>query len=442
VIASSWVYALLSESNGESVCRSIAIDSKDNIYIVGSIIGTNSYFFAGNEITGLFPNGDNFFIAKIGPDGRIAWIKTSQSDTCLSSYTAVAVDSNDQILVIGYYYGYTDFNISDSIALPGENHKQAIFAKYDENGEMIWAQTVADNSYTMNFNDIAIDDGGNIYIVGQIRGSGPYSFGNEVEVSYVSGGSHVLIAKYDEQGVAQWARTVASSNVESCFNSVSVDHNGDAYAVGYLSGSGTCILQDGISCSYGQYPKSNILAAKYSTEGNVEWAMPEEMDNSYSSSYGSSYSSTCTLSNDRTILLGNLYGTNSYSLGSGHTISGDSMLFNGLAVFIDGEKDFVTGLCGGFGSDAIATYNDVTTNKKNDVYILGSIDYCIWLETPMNQLGLIIKTDTDGNPKWVKAYTGSSYVTFKGAVVNSLDEIFVIGQSFENSNTAFIAKLE
>jgi hypothetical protein len=394
----------------------------------------------GDEVRGAFRNGDNFFIAKIRPNGRTSWIRASGSAAGLSGFNAVATDGEGNAYAVGYYWGTGEFKLSDSVGLPGSLQKQAFFAKFDAFGDVIWARSAA-GKYSLDFNDLSVDGDGNVTIVGQIKGSGPYDLGNGVEVSYSPGGSHLFIAKYDNNGLAQWARTVALSGIESCFSSVSTDKDGNAYVAGYLYGSGTCVFADGISSSYGTYPKGNILAAKYSAQGDVEWAMPEEMDNGYSSTYDSSYSSACALPDGNAVFLGNLYGTNSYSLGGGQSISGDSQINNGLALFVDGERNFISGLCGGFGADAEAMYEDVVAHG-DAVYIIGSIDYCYWLETPLNKLGLVIKTDLGGVPEWVKAYTGAPYISFKRAAVNSLGEVFVVGQSFEESNSAFVAKLE
>lgn len=439
-IASTWAYTLRSETKDESTCRSIAVDSDDNIYIAGSVIGAEPYDLNGDEVRGAFPNGDNFFIAKIRSGGGIAWIRASGSTAGLSGFNAVAADDDGNVYAVGYYWGSGEFKLSDSVRLPGSLQKQAFFAKFDASGNVVWARSAA-SKYSLEFNDLSVDGDGNATIVGQIMASGPYDLGNGVEVSYSPGGSHLFIAKYDNNGLAQWARTVASSGIESCFSSVSTDKDGNAYAAGYLSGSGTCVLADGISCSYGPYQTSNILAAKYSAQGDVLWAKPEEMDNGYSSSYASSYTSVCALPDGKAVLLGNMYGTNTYSLGGGQTISGDSLINNGLALYIDGEMNVIAGLCGGFGSDAVPMYSDVIADNGG-VYIIGSIDYCFWLEVPMDKLGLIIKTDANGNPEWIKAYTGAPYISFKSAAVNSLGEVFVVGQSFEESNSAFVAKLK
>jgi hypothetical protein len=41
-IASTWAYTLRSETKDESICRSIAIDSDDNVYIAGALSSARS----------------------------------------------------------------------------------------------------------------------------------------------------------------------------------------------------------------------------------------------------------------------------------------------------------------------------------------------------------------------------------------------------------------
>jgi hypothetical protein len=142
--------------------------------------------------------------------GNVLWAKTWLAN----SADAVVVDAAGNTYVAGTYYGTNvDF---DGTALSSMGGMQDIFvAQLDPQGKLLWVKSFG--SAGADFvHAIALGANNDLYIAGEINGTGSIDFGTTVTGS---GGSQTgFVAKLSTAGVAAWgvAFTSASSNSLQC----------------------------------------------------------------------------------------------------------------------------------------------------------------------------------------------------------------------------------
>ncbi len=182
--------------------------------------------------------------------------------------TGVTTDSEGNIYTTGVFTH--TFNIG-TFTLENDLHDWAIFIiKHSPTGEVLWA-----NSYgaTTTNNDeskgMVIDADNNFYISGGFTSD--LDFGNDVVLTHTNGTSYdAYIAKFNSDGVAQWAVSV-NSEFYSWGKGIAIDETG-IYFTGDFEGDEITI---GTQTLYNQ---SNNTAdydgyfAKYDLDGNFIFA--------------------------------------------------------------------------------------------------------------------------------------------------------------------------
>ncbi|MFX1498892.1 MAG: SBBP repeat-containing protein, partial [Promethearchaeota archaeon] len=184
--------------DGNDYGNGIAIDSLDNIYIVGS---TGSFGAENND----------FVLVKYDNNGVQQWNRTW--DGGYDDYARdVAVDSSGNIFIVG-----DKFKLAEDIV-------DILLVKYDNNGVQQWNCTW-DRGYYDYGNGVAIDSSNDVFIVGDTatkNGDGMYS--------------SVVLVKYDQNGIQQWNHTLGKKEEDNFGNAVIVDTSDNVYLVGTTPG--------------------------------------------------------------------------------------------------------------------------------------------------------------------------------------------------------------
>jgi hypothetical protein len=176
-------------------------------------------------------------------------------------------------------------------------------AKFDATGTLQWVSTAGGGiSWEPNGNEsgghVVFDSISHaIYLCGSYKsGSGPAVFGPGVELT----GQGSFIARYDTDGVCQWARSASGGSLKT----IGTDGSGDVYWYGI-------VLSPSFSATFHGPP--NIVVpqgpclAKYSSEGQLLWAK----------SIGHNIDGQITAHGDRIYFAGGTYSTGSVLLGEG-----------------------------------------------------------------------------------------------------------------------------
>ncbi|MBA7505135.1 hypothetical protein ES706_03798 [subsurface metagenome] len=192
--------------------KGIAIDSSDNIYIVGY---TESFGTGSGDIC----------LLKYDNTGVLQW-NVTWGGTGGENGKGIAIDSSDNIYIVGKTRSF------------GSGESDVCLLKYDSSGIQQWNTFWGGDKYDVG-TDIAIDTFGNIYITGSTE-----SFG--------SGGYDMCLIKYSSSGVLQWEEVLGGSADDKGMAVVS-DSSNTIYLGGYTNSYG-----------YGQY---DLYLAIYNNSG-------------------------------------------------------------------------------------------------------------------------------------------------------------------------------
>lgn len=154
-------------ADGDQRLEAIAVDSEDDILLVGSFQGTLS--FGGDELKA--PDDHDVFVAKLSRGGNHLW---SQSFPSLGAQhaTAVAADSENNVIVAGAFTGRLDFG-DNSQLLQNEDATRTTFdpfvVKFARNGDARWAESFGD-AKDQSASALAVGKGDKVYVGGVFTG--------------------------------------------------------------------------------------------------------------------------------------------------------------------------------------------------------------------------------------------------------------------------------
>jgi hypothetical protein len=184
----------------------LSLDINDNICVLG--IFYYSINFNGiivSSLSSVSVDGD-CFIAKFDSLGNIIWAKAIGGANIMSSSggsvtnRSMMVGEQGNVYILGDYGNCTLIFQGSSITLPNEYAAQIFLAKYDSNGNLMWAREMGGSSDDVGL-DLFVGQNENCYATGLIRYYG--IFGSDSVHCY--GFNDAFIAKYDSLGNEHWA---------------------------------------------------------------------------------------------------------------------------------------------------------------------------------------------------------------------------------------------
>jgi hypothetical protein len=184
----------------------------------------------------------------------------------------MAVDAAGNTYVVGILYGTMTLDNGLQLASSAFNDADGFIVKYTPTGTVAWAHRLGAAPTYDVANGVALDAAGNVYVTGEYR--------NHLDLGGLvlnSIGSSAYVAKYDAQGVVQWAQQSTQYNPweVSSGNDVEVDATGNVYITGRIGWGtttfGTIDIAPTTGASYAHF------VTKYDATGTVQWA---QMDGS------------------------------------------------------------------------------------------------------------------------------------------------------------------
>jgi hypothetical protein len=171
------------------------IDKWGNVYVTGCFIEASITIDTVTIFNSSNPLSTDMFIAKYDSNGNLIWTRNS-TGTYDEIPNSIIADTFGNI----YLGGQIDLltHTFGSITLTNMGGQDAFLAKYDSNGNVIWAQSYGDN-YNDVIHSLAMDAIGNIYFAGYF-GSPSVTIG-----PFILQNPGLLIAKLDSGGSAIWA---------------------------------------------------------------------------------------------------------------------------------------------------------------------------------------------------------------------------------------------
>jgi hypothetical protein len=169
----------------------------------------------------------------------------------------IKTDASGNSYITGFFTGPATFGL---IPLAGFADFDIFVAKYDSSGNCIWASQAGGAGDDIG-SGISIDASGNTYVTGTFSGSA--NFGSFQLIS--TGSSDIFIAKYDPNGNCLWADH-AGGTLQNFSNSISIDANGNSYITGtfYINALFGSLQLTSLG-------RNDLFIAKYDILGNLIW---------------------------------------------------------------------------------------------------------------------------------------------------------------------------
>ena len=243
---------------GDDKAYSVSTDAIGNVFVIG--------YFASPTITFGSTTLNNsgitkIFIVKYDVNGNVLWAKSAGGTNWDRGYSTF-VDAGGNVFVTGMF---TSSHISfDSITLSNAGSYDIFIAKYDANGNALWATSAGGGGEDVGYS-VSADAAGNVFVTGYFE-SPTISFGSTVLIN--TGTYNVFIAKYDVNGNLLWAKRAGGTGDDRGY-SVSADTGGNVFVTGYFQSSSitfgsTTLINTGIT--------KHVFIAKYDASGNGLWA--------------------------------------------------------------------------------------------------------------------------------------------------------------------------
>ena len=219
----SWSWAVNIGGTGTDGAERI-VKTKDLGYaMAGKFSGS---LWVGNDYLYSLGNKD-VLVVRYAPNGSLLWVRSGgglDNDEGL----AVASDDSNNVFVTGYYRGIAVF---DSCVLQGVDGDEMFVAKYDAQGNLLWARQ-ANGPGNERGKAVACDAQGNVFVTGYYFDT--CYFDSLMLVS--PGVDNVFLAKYSPAGDLLWVLDGGSPN-ETWASCIGVNSNGDAWISGSFEGT-------------------------------------------------------------------------------------------------------------------------------------------------------------------------------------------------------------
>ncbi len=204
----------------------ISVDGSGNIYVSGYFNETIN-FNSASQLTS--EGGYDMFVAKYNTNGIIQWVKQISGTGDQFDY-GIGIDVIGNMYVLGTFKGSTVFDATATL-YSNAGSTDLFIAKYDVDGTFVWVKPIG-GANDEDPRSLTVDASGNVYIACRLWGTIDFDPGTDThELSAVPG---MALAKYNDQGIYQWAEKFTGVNTNSDLYNVVLTTDGSSI---YLTGS-------------------------------------------------------------------------------------------------------------------------------------------------------------------------------------------------------------
>lgn len=279
-------------SEGGDAPHSVETDVDGNVYIAGNFGGDADFDPSGAVANYSAGAGENAFIVKYDESNAFQWALSigdeetpplTPNDSRYENASDLAVDSDGNVYITGYFNGSVDFEPSDAPDTrdsfssaengSGEPTRDVFLASYSSDGDFRWAYAAGEAGRDQG-HAVKVDSDGNCYISGYFQGTvdfNPASIGGDLTSN---GLIDCFIAKFDESGRFKWAKSFGSSNDDQIRpGAMALDQSGNIIVAGDFGGD--ILFEPGgetFECSGSSYGAGDFFLAKFNPDGELIWA--------------------------------------------------------------------------------------------------------------------------------------------------------------------------
>ncbi len=186
-------------STTADMSQGVAVDGSGNVYVAGDF--ESSINFGGPSLSSKGGFSD-VFLTSFTTNGIHRWSK-SFGGTSTDSVLAVAVDSNANVLITGYFLNSAEFGGGK---LTSNGSSDLFVAKFAPSGKHHWSKALGGSGGYEKGQGITADSSGNVYVTGYF--ANPVDFGGGTLTS--NGSMDMFIVSLTPTGKHRWSRSHGS----------------------------------------------------------------------------------------------------------------------------------------------------------------------------------------------------------------------------------------
>lgn len=292
-----WVKQMGSSGRDEGI--SIDLDDFGNIYTSGTFQGTVD-FDPGLGSFLLTSNGlKDIFIQKLDSDGNFVYAK-KMGGFSGDLVRNMKVDNDGNIYITGHFEGTSDFDPgTGTVSLTSVGDSDVFILKLDSAGEFLWVKQMGGTGFDLG-SSIATDDLGNVYTVGQFRGTVDFDPSSGSDMLTSEGLGDTFIQKLDPNGNFLWVKRIGGDRPDVGL-SIDVDNSGQIYITGYFEDSVDFDPGTGVNMLTTSQSNSMYIL-KLNSSGDFSWVVQTSGTNSYAGGHSITVDPT-----------GNIYTTGAFA---------------------------------------------------------------------------------------------------------------------------------
>jgi uncharacterized repeat protein (TIGR01451 family) len=162
-----WADAFQASNGSGSGAYNLAVDASNNVYVAGSFTGTVDFNPGNGKLTLPNAGGSDVYVAKLTSAGALIWAESMGGTDNDGQYGGLALDAAGNVYVTGNFGSPTanfgSFTLTNNSTNAGG--WDIYVTKLDTNGNFLWAVSAGGTGDDMA-DGIAVDNSGNIYLVG------------------------------------------------------------------------------------------------------------------------------------------------------------------------------------------------------------------------------------------------------------------------------------
>ncbi|MEM8510283.1 MAG: T9SS type A sorting domain-containing protein [Bacteroidota bacterium] len=267
-----WAKSLTGSINNE-YATAIAVDNDNNLIIGGefyltvdfnpSSMTTNNHTAAGIR---------DYFLLKLDTSGNYIWSKTA-GGIASEQIEDIAIDNNNKIYVSGYIEDNSDVDPSTNVfELQVQGLYNAFMAKFEPNGDFVWASNIDGVDVENRPGSISIDAENNVYFSGIFNQTADLDPTTGTDERTAIGDDNYYVLKLDENLAYQWAQPYGLTDSNTYTTDLEINNAGELVVFQEIDAGTTNILDlDFTANTDNQYidSRKNIALAKWTTASCV-----------------------------------------------------------------------------------------------------------------------------------------------------------------------------
>ncbi|WP_437679122.1 SBBP repeat-containing protein [Sorangium sp. So ce131] len=206
---------------GVDAVHGLSVDRDGGVFIAGTIVNRVTIF---DETLGA-GGGEDIFVAKISPDGRLLWSR-AYGDTSTQRAQDVAATPDGGAVVVGSFSGTVNFGRGSRLS----SSQDAFMVKLDAEGNTSWDRVYGD-TLDQEFTAVAAGDDGKIYVAGGAAGT--IGLGGEPLSS--ADDTDVVVAAFGADATTLWRDMYPGEGPQKALG-VAVDGAGNVLVTGQFRG--------------------------------------------------------------------------------------------------------------------------------------------------------------------------------------------------------------